>query len=163
MPKARRKAMTGRGAVGNSIVAGAKDRATSRVSATVVPGTDKPTLQDFIAARTADGATVHIDEHGSYERMPFDHETVNHGVGEYVRGWAHIDAMESFWAMIKRGYTGTFHKISPKHLDRYVWEFAVRRNVREANTVDQMAAVVAGMVMYSDLIADNELSSGARG
>ena len=167
MSKARRKAMTGRGAVGKSIVAGTKDRATNRVSATVVPGTDKPTLQGFIIDRTADGATVHTDEHGSYQGMPFDHEAVNHGVGEYVRGQAHINGMESFWSMLKRGYTGTFHKISPKHLDRYVREFAGRHNVREANTADQMASVVAGMVgkrlMYGDLIADNGLASGARG
>ena len=167
MPKAKREAMTGRGAVGKSIVAGAKDRATNRVSATVVPGTDKPTLQTFVTDRTAHGATVYTDEHGSYTGMPFAHEAVAHGVGEYVRGQAHINGMESFWALLKRGYTGTFHKISPKHLDRYVREFAAWHNVREANTVDQMASVVAGMagerLMYGDLIADNGLASGARG
>ena len=125
MPKAKRKAMTGRGAVGKSIVAGAKDRATNRVSATVVPSTDKPTLQRFIADRTADGATVYTDEHGSYTGMPFDHESVQHGVGEYVRDQAHVNGMESILELsLKRGYTGTFHKISPKHLDRYVREFA---------------------------------------
>ena len=165
--KALREAEAGRGAVGKSIVAGAKDRATNRVSATVVPGTDKPTLQGFVADRTADGATVYSDEHGSYQGMPFDHETVNHGVGEYVRQQAHINGMESFWAMFKRGFHGTFHKISPKHLDRYVREFAARHNVREADTMDQMAAVVAGLVgkrlMYRELTADNGLPSGARG
>ena len=47
--------------------------------------------------------------------------------------------------MLKRGYYGTFHKISPKHLNRYVCGFAGRQNVREADTVDQMGGLVAGM------------------
>ncbi len=66
----------------------------------------------------------------------------------------------------KRAFQGTFHKISPKHLDRYVREFAAKHNVREADTMDQMGSVAAGMVgkrlMYRDLIADNGLDSGAR-
>ena len=68
--------------------------------------------------------------------------------------------------MLKRSYTGTFHKMSPKHFDRYVAEFAGRHNVREADAADQMAQLVAASVgkrlMYRDLIADNGLVSGAR-
>ena len=48
--------------------------------------------------------------------------------------------------MLKRAHKGTFHKISPKHLQRYVNEFAGRHGVREKDTIDQMNAVVAGMV-----------------
>ena len=44
--------------------------------------------------------------------------------------------------MLKRAHTGTFHKVSPKHLGRYVTEFAARHNVREADTIDQMGAIV---------------------
>ena len=40
--------------------------------------------------------------------------------------------------MLKRAHKGTFHKISPKHLDRYVTEFAGKHNVREADTLNQM-------------------------
>ena len=61
---------------------------------------------------------------------------------------------------------GTFHKMSPKHLNRYVAEFSGRHNVREADTADQMAELVAASVstrlMYRDLIADNGRTSGAR-
>ena len=96
----------------------------------------------------------------------FDHAAVNHSVGEYVREQAHTNVIESFWSMLKRAHKGTFHKISPKHLDRYVTEFAGRHNVRDADTVDQMLGVVAGMggkrLRYNDLIADNGLDSGAR-
>ena len=85
---------------------------------------DKATLQGFVAARTAPGATVYTDEHGSYRGMPFRHETVKHSVGEYVSGQAHVNGMESFWSLLKRGYHGTFHHVSEKHLGRYVREFA---------------------------------------
>ena len=46
------------------------------------------------------------------------HETVKHGTSEYVRGDAHINGMEEFWSLFKRGYHGTFHKMSKKHLSR---------------------------------------------
>ena len=44
--------------------------------------------------------------------------------------------------MLKRGYVGTYHRMSPKHLHRYVDEFAGRHNVRESDTIDQMVALV---------------------
>ena len=79
---------------------------------------------------------------------------------------AHTNGIESFWAMLKRAHTGTFHKMSPKHLNRYVNEFAGKHNIRDADTIDQMQHVVAGLVgkrlMYRDLISDNGLPSGAR-
>ena len=59
--------------------------------------------------------------------------------------------------MLKRAHKGVYHKISPKHLQRYVDEFSGRHGIREQNTVDQMEAVVAAMVgkrlIYRDLIA----------
>ena len=88
--------------------------------------------------------------------MPFDHESVRHSVGEYFRDRPHTNGIESFWAMLKRGYQGTYHKISPKHLQR-VDEFSGRHGIRERDTIDQMGAVVAGMVGkrlgYRELVA----------
>ena len=168
MSKAKRQTLTGRGTVGKSVVVGVKNRRTNEVRAKVVPSTDAPTLQGFVRANTKPGATVYTDEHGGYRGLPRDygHEAVNHGAGEYIRGQAGINGMESFWSMLKRAHKGTFHKISPKHLDRYVAEFAERHNVRDADTLDQMAGVVFGMdgkrLRYSNLTADNGLSSGAR-
>ena len=63
--------------------------------------------------------------------MPFDHESVRHSVGEYVDGMAHTNGIESFWSMLKRANKGVYHKISAKHLQRYVDEFAGRHGVRE--------------------------------
>ena len=91
---------------------------------------------------------------------------MRHSVGEYVNGMAHTNGIESFWSMLKRAHKGTFHKISAKHLDRYVTEFAGRHNNRPTDTLDQMAEIARAMagerLMYRDLIADNGLASGAR-
>ena len=68
--------------------------------------------------------------------------------------------------MIKRAYVGTFRKIRPKHLNRYVQEFAGKHNIRDADTLAQLTVLVARLVgkrlMYCDLIADNGLASGVR-
>ena len=60
----------------------------------------------------------------------FDHESVRHSVGEYVRGMAHTNGIESFWSMLKRAHKGVYHHFSVKHLQRYVDEFAGRHGVR---------------------------------
>ena len=165
MSKAKRKELTGRGAAGKTAVVGAKDRNTNQVSAEVVQATDTETLQGFVIDHAAPGATVYTDDASAYKGIPFDHESVRHSVGEYVKGQASVNGIESFWSMLKRAHKGVYHKLSEKHLHRYVNTFAGRHNVREANTEDQME-VVAGMVgkrlMYRDLISSNGLDSGAR-
>ena len=142
--------------LGKTIVVGMKDRASGAVSAKAVEYADKPTLQGFIADHAAPDAKVFTDDGRAYQGMDFDHETVNHSVAEYVRGQAHTNGIESFWSMLKRGYHGTYHHISAKHIDRYVAEFAGRHNDRSSDTLDQMRSIVRGLVgkrlQYRDLI-----------
>ena len=159
MPKAKRKMLEGRGAVGKTAVVGAKDRASNRVAAKPIPATDAPHVAGFVAERTEAGATVYTDEAKAYNVLGshYDHEAVNHSVGEYVRGQAHTNGIESFWSMLKRGYQGVYHHMSAKHLHRYVAEFAGRHNIREQNTIDQMSAVARGMIgkrlTYRELVS----------
>ena len=156
----------GRGAVGKTAVVGAKDRDSNKVVARVVGATDRNTLQGFVGENVTEGAPVYTDEAVAYKGMPYDHECVQHGIREYVRDMVHINGVESFWSMLKRAHKGTFHKLSPKHLDRYVQEFAAKHNMRESDTLAQMQNTVAALVgrnlLYRDLIADNGLPSGAR-
>ena len=85
-----------------------------------------------------------------------NHETCQHSMGKWVDGMAHTNGLESFWSMFKRGYHGVYHRMSVKHLHRYVAEFAGRHNIRDKDTVEQMQHIFAGMVgkrlMYRDLI-----------
>ena len=127
------------------IVAGVKDRRTNRISAAVVPNTGARTLHGFVTSRTDESAMVYTDESASYKNLPRKRESVNHHVGQYVKDQAHTNGIESFWAMLKRGYKGTYHQMSAKHLDRYVAEFAGRHNARSQDTVVQMGRIVRGM------------------
>ena len=162
----KRKTLEGRGPVGKAAVVGIKDRQSNEVRAEAVQRTDAATLQGFIVEHADAFATVYTDDASAYQGLTFNHESVKHSVGEYVKGQAHTNGIESFWSMLKRGYYGTYHKMSPKHLDRYVSEFARRHNIRDQDTIDQMSAMVAGMALkrlkYADLIADNGLDSGSR-
>ena len=167
MSTKRRAELTGRGAVGKTAVVGAKDRATKQVAAKAITSTDKATLQEFVSAVARESARVYTDEAQAYEGMANAHESVKHSIQEYVRGNVHTNGMESFWSLLKRGYYGTYHKMSPKHLNRYVAEFVERNNLRDLDTIDQMASLIAGMdgkrLTFKALVADNGLSSGARG
>ena len=168
MSKSKRKELSGRGAVGKEAVVGTKDRESNKVAARHVQHTDAPHVAGFVAEKTKPGAKVYTDEGAAYNVLDpfFDHESVNHSAGEYVRQHAHVNGMESFSSMLKRGYQGTYHKMSPKHLERYINEFSGRHNVREADTIDQMEVAFTHMIgkhlAYSALVADNGMSSGAR-
>ena len=158
MPKAKREALSGRGTVDKAIVAGAKNRGTGEVVAAVVPNTENLTLRTFVRDVAEPGSQVFTDSAAAYQRMPeFRHEAVNHGIGEYVRGQAHTNGIESFWSMLKRGYIGTYHHMSRKHLGRYVAEFSGRHNLRDADTTDQLSAMARGLVgkrlTYAELTA----------
>ena len=162
----REQAIKGRGPSGKTAVVGMKDRQTNKVRAKVVKNTDAPTLQGFVLDNSAPDAKVYTDDALAYSGLTRDREAVRHSVGEYVRQQAHTNGIESFWATLKRAHKGVFHKISPKHLDKYIQEFASKHNIRDLGTLDQMLDTVACMVghrlLYRDLIADNGLSSGAR-
>ena len=156
-----KKLKSGRGTVGKTPVVGIKDRETGRVKVAVVERTDKATLQGFVRYSVEPGTTVYTDEAAAYRGIStfgIDHEAVAHGVGEYVRGQAHTNGIESFWSTLKRGYNGVYHQMSPKHLHRYAVEFAGRHNVRPMDTAEQMASLAVGGVgkhlPYSELIAD---------
>ena len=152
--------------MGKAAVIGVKDRATKRVAARMVEATDKATLQGFVAEHAAPGATAYSDDSSAYEGIPFDHAAVKHSLLEYVKGDVHTNGIESLWSMLKRAHKGTFHKMSPKHLNRCVTEFAGRHNLHDEDALDIVGAVLAGMdgkrLRYQELIADNGLSSGAR-
>jgi predicted RNA-binding Zn-ribbon protein involved in translation (DUF1610 family) len=68
---------------------------------------------------------------GGLRKRGYWHETVNHRRREYVRGNVHTNTIEAFWSVLKRGINGTYVSVSPKHLQKYLWEFEYRHNLRK--------------------------------
>ncbi|MXX05148.1 MAG: IS1595 family transposase [Gammaproteobacteria bacterium] len=163
---ADKKLKAGRGTVGKTAVVGIKDRETNQVRAKVVGSVNADTMEDFIDEHVEDDAVVFTDESRVYSGLPHAHESVKHSVGEYVRGMEHTNGIESFWAMLERAHDGTFHKMSPKHLNRYVQEFAAKHNIRDNDTIMQMRLVLLRMagrrLPYKRLVRCNGLSNAAR-
>jgi transposase-like protein len=125
-----KKLKAGRGAVGKTAVLGMRERG-GRTVAMVVPSTDLGTVQNEIHGAVEAGSQLYTDEFGAYTDLDglfFRHDTVNHGAGEFVRGHAHTNGIESVWAVLKRGLHGVYHHASAKHLFRYVDEFTFRLN-----------------------------------
>ena len=98
----------------------------------------KHTLHNFIAETVTDEAeAIYTDELKSYIGIADDdtrHETVNHSIDEWVVGDVHTNTIEGVWSLFKRSIIGSFHKVSAKHLDRYLeeleWRYSNRGNDR---------------------------------
>ena len=155
---ADKKLRAGRGAVGKTPVVGMRERKSGRIKARPVAGTDARHLQSAVRSEVKPGATIYTDGNKAYCGMgEYKHETVEHSVGEYVRDMAHTNGIESFWALLKRGYIGTFHHFSEKHMGRYVDEFATRHNRRGWDTmahIDQSLRNTGGVLGYKALTVD---------
>lgn len=152
-----KKLNAGRGTVGKQAIVGIHER-SKRVKAMVISNTDKQSLHGVINGNVNPGSTVYTDDHDSYKGLAgYVHEYVNHSTGEYVRGNAHTNGIESFWALLKRGYVGVYHHFSRKHLHRYLAEFEVRWNLSECDSQTRMNLLlesVGGLRLpYEKLIA----------
>lgn len=153
----------GRGPVSKTGIIGVRERGTGHVRADVLEDGKGETLKKFVRDNVEPGSTLYTDENRGYVHLgdsyggEYKHESVKHSAKEYVKEQAHTNGIESFWAMLKRGYHGTFHKMSKKHLHRYVAEFSGRHNIRPLDTLDQIVAMSDGMngkrLKYKDLVA----------
>lgn len=161
-----KKLNMGRGAVGKTGVLGMRER-DGHVKAVVLNGTTAPEILGHIFANVLPGSTLCTDEHASYQGLPplglfadipiYDHHAVNHSAKEFVNGMAHTNGIESVWALLKRGFYGTYHQFSRKHTQRYVDEVAFRLNEGncKVQTMDRLDALFAKTVgvrlTYRDL------------
>ena len=150
----KKKLRHGRGAAGKAVVAGIKCRENKQVRTEVITSANSRTLKDFVRRNAKPGSTLYTDELPSYNKMrDFDQGSVAHGRGQYVDDDVHINGIESFWAPFKRGYKGTYHKMSRKHLHRYVTEFTGRHNCRRLDTINQMRVVGVGTPSQTSALA----------
>jgi transposase-like protein len=107
-----------------------------------VPEVNAATLKPILREQISKAAMVFTDEASYYSGLKVDfpagHFTVQHSVGEYVRGGATVNACENYFSILKRGIYGTYQHVSPTHLKRYIGEFDFRYNNRVGLGVDDM-------------------------
>jgi transposase-like protein len=121
------------GALGKTIVQGILDRTVRQVRAKVMPDVKRETLQSEILKQVKYGTKVYTDDAVAYEQglqWRFVHEFVNK-TETYVRGRVHVNGMENFWSLLKRGLKGTYVAVEPFHLEKYVDEQVFRYNNRK--------------------------------
>ena len=151
------------GGAGKMSVVGIKQR-NGGVRLKVIDSLTKENIIDFIRKNVESGATVFSDKARVYKHRPYydmelyDWDKVDHSKEEYVREEVHTNSIESVWAVLKRGYMGTFHKLSRKHLQRYINEFAFRLNEGncEIDTIGRMDSVIKNAknknITYKELV-----------
>jgi transposase-like protein len=156
-----KKLRAGRGTVGKIAVLGMRERGGD-VKAMVVGNTDSVTIQTEVNKAVAIGAILCTDEHSSYRGMDQFHQyVVNHSAKEFVNGMAHTNGIESVWAVLKRGFYGTYHSFSGKHLQRYVDEFTFRLNEGNVKNhtmtrIDSLLGKTVGVrITYKQLVNSN--------
>jgi len=149
----------GRNTKTKSVVMGLVQRG-GKTHAKVVPDVKMRTLESKIIEYVKIGTQLYSDELLSYSQIGklYPHDAVRHSRGQYVKGNAHSNSAESFWALFKRGYHGTYHSMSRKHLQKYVDEFTYRFNARENSMQDIFTDIVMrvsqhGTLTYKQLIA----------
>lgn len=107
-----------------------------RVRSFAMPRVTAVNLKRSIQEHVRPDAKLMTDELTAYANIGkdfADHQTVNHSKKEYVRGEASTNTVEGYFSLLKRGLTGTYHHVSPRHLHRYLDEFNFRYNARAEN------------------------------
>jgi transposase-like protein len=157
-----KKLHAGRGAVGKTAVLGMRERG-GRTRAMKITARTLDNIHGQIHANIEVGSQLYTDDHMVFSDLDglfFRHETVNHSAGEYSRGPACTNNIESVWALLKRGLYGVYHQVSAKHLGRYVDEFAFRLNAGNVarhtlERLDSFVDAVAGKrITYKQLTAE---------
>ena len=128
-----------------------------------MPGVWNTNIRDAVRKHVDHSATLMTDESQLYvilDKEYPNHQTVNHRAHQYVNGDAHTNTLEGWFALLKRGVTGTFHHVSEQHLDRYIDEFAFRYNRRGVSDAERTVMAVKGIegkhLYYSDPIKNQE-------
>ena len=104
-----------------------------QVRAMTVPNVRTATVLPYIRKYIMPTSKVYTDEFGIYNplrRIGYRHERVNHSEKVYVSGDVHVNTIEGFWSLCKRGIGGVYHSVSAKHLQGYLNEYAWRYNHR---------------------------------
>ncbi|MBC6410255.1 MAG: IS1595 family transposase [Ekhidna sp.] len=156
---ANKKTPGSEGGATKDIVMGLRDK-EGKVKAETIPNIQHLTLKEKINKHVTKGAIICTDELKGYNNLSDDytHLRVNHSAKEFVNGMATTNGIERFWALLKRGYYGTYHPFSTKHLNRYINEFTFRQNAGNCSidTQDRLNSLFGNMtgksITYKELV-----------
>lgn len=98
-----------------------------------IPNTGKWTLLKQIKDNVSPRARIYTDDYRGYigvKYYGYEHDSVNHSAGEYVRGEVHTQNIDNVWSHLKRGIFGVYRVVSSKYLQAYADEFGWRYNNR---------------------------------
>ena len=117
---------------GKIMVVGAIERG-GKVIVEKIEATTKAALMPFIHSNVLMGLEIITDELKAYKALKnhYTHNSVSHVKNEYVNGHIHTNTIENFWSVFKRTVYGTYHTVSPKHIQRYCNESVLRFNTRK--------------------------------
>jgi transposase-like protein len=121
-------------------------------------------LRKLIKSKLPEGSTMVTDSNNSYTHLKYRHEhhVVDHSLKEYVNSAGfHTNTVEGVFSHLKRGITGIYHHVSPKHLQKYCNEFSFRlstRKISERSRFDYTLSRAIGRLKYTQLIAQSEFS-----
>ena len=141
---ASKRKQPGRGTIGKIPVVAMVQRGGD-VRAQIMPTVNGKNLRKVMKENIDKSATVYTDEALYYNqagRYFPKHEKVNHSAGEYVRGKATTNTIESFFAILRRGVIGTYHSVSKEHLHRYIGEFEYKYNTRKLDDGERMVLAI---------------------
>lgn len=110
-----------------------KKKGKGQVKAVATKRADVTVALPFIRAMAKQGSEIQTDESKIYHRVKHEyaHRLINHSEGEYSKAGVSTNTIEGFWSQMKRSIDGTYHCVSPKHLQLYVNEFVYRYNLRQ--------------------------------
>jgi transposase-like protein len=147
----RKRKHQGTGGAGKEAVIALVERG-GRVRSHHVAEVSAKTLGVILNAQLHGASHVYTDEGGAMKRAAGQfglHQSINHSIGEYVRGRVHTNTIEGYFSIMKRGIHGVYHHVSQQHLKRYLAEYDFRYNERSALGVEdaeRMAKSVKGIV-----------------
>ena len=113
----KRQCRDSSGATGKSAILGMRERG-GKLKAMPISDTTKRTLHPLIRNNISVGSTIYTNDLLSYDRTYRRHKVVNHSAKQYVNGMANTNGIESLWALLKRGYNGTYHNWTMKYCQR---------------------------------------------
>ncbi len=151
----------GRNTINKTAVLGFTQRKTKYSSATVlaykVNDVSHDTLNYEVTKNVKKGIKVFTDEWRGYSKLKyqFNHQFIKHKIGNYVNGEVHTNTIEGFWSIFKRMYTGIYHYISKKHLNRYLDTLSFRYNHMKLKSSERFELFLSrcyGRLSYKELV-----------